>query len=579
MSFDDLSAYFERLEAAAGRLEMYRLLGELFYKANPDEAAEIAYLCEARLLPASANPEVGVGERMAAASIAVATGKAPQKINSLYRRLGDLGLVAEELLPSRRTSNLTVSAVYAALLEIARTSGAGSVGKKVDQLASLMTRASSRGACYIVRFAVGRLRLGVGAPTIIEAIARRQADGKEARELIERAYNLRSDLGLVIRTLRERGPAAIKRFKASVGHPVRMMLAERLPGAEAIIARLGRCAVESKLDGFRCQVHVRDHEVEIFSRNLERTTAMFPDLVAAVRAQVKARSAIIEGEAAAVNEATGEFHPFQVTAQRKRKHGVEEMASEFPLALIAFDLLYANGKDYTNEEYESRRATLERIIKPAPNGRIRLVERVVTDRAQELQRFFDEQVERGLEGVVAKRLDAPYSAGARNFNWIKLKRVYRGELSDTIDAVVVGYLRGRGMRARLGIGALLAAVYDAGTDTFQTIAKIGGGLSEEQWIKLRESLDKTKVQARPARVDSRLTPDVWTEPKYVVNVLADEITRSPIHTCAQNEEGIGLALRFPRLVGFIRKDKSPEDATTVKEIKEMFAMQKKRRKR
>lgn len=520
-----------------------------------------------------------MGERMAAAAIAAATGKTPQKINALYQRLGDLGLVAEELLPARRTSKLTVSEVYAALLEIARTSGAGSVGKKIDRLASLITRASPRGACYIVRFAVGRLRLGVGAPTIIEAVARRQADGKEARALIERAYNLRSDLGLVVRTLRERGPKALKRFKARVGQPARMMPAERLPDAEAIITRLGRCAVESKLDGFRCQIHVRNHEVEIFSRNLERTTAMFPDLVAAVRAQVKAHSAIIEGEAAAVNEATGEFHPFQITVQRKRKHGVEEMAREFPLALIAFDLLYANGKDYTNEEYESRRAALERIIKPDPSGRIRLVERIVTDRAHELQRFFDEQVERGLEGVVAKRLDAPYSAGARNFNRIKLKRVYRGELSDTIDVVVVGYLRGRGMRARLGIGALLAAVYDAGTDTFQTVAKIGGGLSEEQWIKLRESLDKTKVRARPARVGSRLTPDVWTEPKYVVTVLADEITRSPIHTCAQDEEGIGLALRFPRLVGFIRKDKSPEDATTVKEIKGMFAMQKKRRKR
>jgi DNA ligase-1 len=130
MSFDEMSAYFERLETAARRLEMYRLLGELFNKANPDESAEIAYLCEARLLPAFANPEMGMGERMAAAAIAAATGETPQKINTLYHRLGDLGLVAEELLPSRRTSKLTVSAVYAALLEIARTSGAGSVGKK-----------------------------------------------------------------------------------------------------------------------------------------------------------------------------------------------------------------------------------------------------------------------------------------------------------------------------------------------------------------------------------------------------------------------------------------------------------------
>ena len=209
------------------------------------------------------------------------------------------------------------------------------------------------------------------------------------------------------------------------------------------------------------------------------------------------------------------------------------------------------------------------------NGRIRLVEQLVTGSAQELQRFFDQQVERGLEGIIAKRLDAPYAAGARNFNWIKLKRTYKGELSDTVDVVIVGYLRGRGMRAALKIGALLGAVYDARKDSFQTVAKIGSGLSEENWIKLRRLLDKVKVADKPARLDSRIVPDIWVEPKYVVTVLADEITRSPVHTCAQDKEGVGLALRFPRVVGFIRDDKSPEDATTVKEIVEMCRMQRK----
>jgi DNA ligase-1 len=571
MRFDELTAYFEQMEATAGRLEMYRLLGQLFNQANPDEMAKIAYLCEARLLPSFAGLEVGLGERMVASAIAMAADKTPQKINALYKQLGDLGLVACNLLPPKRRSTLTVSEVYSALLAIARTSGAGSIEKKVRLLASLMIRASPRGACYLARFAVGKLRLGVGAPTIIEAVARTHADGKQARALIERAYNLCSDLGLVLKTLREHGLAALKRFKVRVGNPVRMMMAERLPNAEAIIARLGRCAVESKLDGFRCQIHLRYHQVEIFSRNLERTTVMFPDLIAAVQAQIAARSAIIEGEAVAFNEATGEFHPFQVTVQRKRRHGVAEMAREFPLALIAFDLLYANGQDYTNKGYEERRAALKRLIKP--DGRIRLVERIVTDSAQQLERFFDKQIERGLEGVIAKRLDAPYTAGARNFNWVKLKRAYRGELSDTIDAVVVGYLRGRGMRARLGIGALLAAVYDNKTDSFQTITKVGSGLSEENWAKLRRVLDEARVAAKPARVDSRMTPDVWTEPKFVITVLADEITCSPIHTCARDESGVGLALRFPRVIGFIREDKSPEEATTVKEIKEMYAMQ------
>jgi DNA ligase-1 len=500
-------------------------------------------------------------------------------------------LVAQNLTPKNRRGKLTASEVYSSLFEIARTSGRGSAEKKVKRLADLIGSVSPLSALYIARFVMGRMRLGVGAPTIIEAVARLQPDAKEARAVIERAYNLCSDLGLTLKTMRERGLGGLKKFKAHVGAPVRMMLAERLPNAEAIVKRLGRCAAEAKLDGFRCQVHLRGRKVEIFSRNLERTTDMFPDIAEAVVASVHARNAIIEGEAVAVNEATGEFHPFQVTAQRKRKYKIDEMAREFPLVFVAFDLLYADGKDYINQEYRTRRAALEKLVKqsaPAksvkaakPAGRVRLpvrlVDRIVTEDAPELQEFFDEQIERGLEGVVAKRLDSRYEAGARNFNWIKLKRAYRGELSDTIDVAVVGYLRGRGMRARLGIGALLAAVYNKRTDSFETVGKVGSGLSEKNWIRLRELLDEAAAPDKPARVVSRLVPDTWVEPQYVITVLADEITRSPVHTCARDESGAGLALRFPRVVGFIREDKSPEDATTVAEIKKMYAMQKKRR--
>jgi DNA ligase-1 len=590
MRFGELTKYFERLEAARGRLKMYDLLGELFSRAGGDEIAEIAYLLEARLGPPFAAANIGMGEQMVAAAVAAAAKKSEREVSKLYKTLGDLGLVARSLAPENRRSKLTVSEVYSSLLEIARTSGRGSAEKKVKGLADLIESASPLSALYIARFVVGRMRLGVGAPTVIEAVARSQPDAREARAMIERAYNLCSDLGLTLKTMRERGLEALKKFKVRVGAPVRMMLAERLPNAEAIVKRLGRCAVEAKLDGFRCQVHLRGRKVEIFSRNLERTTEMFPDIAAAVAGMVRARDAIIEGEAVAVNEATGEFHPFQVTAQRKRKYKIEEMAREFPLVFVAFDLLFADGKDYVNQEYRTRRDALEKLVKqsgrsaPArsakaakPDARVRLVERIVTEDASELQEFFDEQIERGLEGVVAKRLDARYEAGARNFNWIKLKRAYRGELSDTIDVAVVGYLRGRGMRARLGIGALLAAVYNKKTDSFETVGKVGSGLSEKNWVRLRELLDEAAAHDKPARVNSRLIPDVWVEPQYVMTVLADEITRSPVHTCARDESGAGLALRFPRVVGFIREDKSPEDATTVAEIKKMYAMQKKRR--
>jgi DNA ligase-1 len=574
MLFDTLANYFERIETTGQRLALYKLIVELLERASATELGKIAYLFEARLAPQFAGIEMGMGERLVTQAVAIATKRTSRQIDRSSKQLGDLGLVAESLLP-RQIDSLTVLRAHASLLKIATVSGPGSIDRKVRLLALLLKQASPVGGRYLVRLAVGRLRLGIGPATIIEAVARSQPDPKKARVLIERAFNICSDLGLVLKTTRQRGLTSIARFKIHIGSPARMMMAERLPTAEAITARLGRCAVEAKLDGFRCQLHLGNRRTEIFSRNLECTTEMFPDLVSAARKQIKARDAILEGEAVAINETTGEFYPFQVTVKRKRKHKVAEMAREYPLALVAFDLLYAHGKDYSQQPYQARHRELKRLIRTG--GRIRLVDSVVTNSAKELERFFEEQVERGLEGIIAKRLDAPYSAGARNFNWIKLKRTYKGELSDTVDVVIVGYLRGRGMRAALKIGALLGCVYDSRHDSFQTIGKIGSGLSEQNWIKLRHLLDKLRVTKKPARVDSRLTPDVWVEPKYVVTVLADEITRSPVHTCAQDKNGMGMALRFPRVLGFIRDDKSPEDATTVKEIRELYRMQRRAR--
>lgn len=571
MRFSEFARSLEALENTSSRLEMYELLGALFDKADADEIAPIAYLTEGRLLPAFEGVETGMGERTAAISLATATKCSVEDVTAASSRLGDLGLVAEELIPRSKRPRLSLTDVYQGLLGIARTAGRGSTEEKQKQLTALLKQATSMEGRYIIRLTLGRLRLGVAAPTIIEAVARLEEDSKRARRVIDRAYNICSDLGLVLSTLTTEGLAALEKFKVRVGNPVRPMLAERLPSAEKIIQKIGTCEVEAKLDGFRCQVHLKGGKVEIFSRNLERTTDMFPDIATALRAEFNARSAILDGEALAMNVETGEFHPFQVTVQRKRKQRIEEMAEELPLHLVTFDLLYVDGKDLTHQSYTLRRAELARRIKGG--GRIQLSDGELVERPEQLQSFFDASLERGHEGVVAKRLDSGYEPGARNFNWIKLKRAYQSELNDTVDVVIVGYLRGRGYRTRFGIGSLLGAVYDDATDTFKSIGKIGSGLSDENWIRMRELLDTEKVDHKPARVDSRLVPEVWVEPKFVVTVLADEITRSPIHTAALDEQGRGLALRFPRVVGFIRDDKSPEDATTTKEVAEMFAQQ------
>jgi DNA ligase-1 len=380
-----------------------------------------------------------------------------------------------------------------------------------------------------------------------------------------------SDLGYVARLFKEGGAEALAEVHVTVGKPVRMALAERAKSAEDIVTRLGECAIEKKYDGFRCQIHKEGDSVRIFSRNLEETTAMFPDIARGVCHQVKAKTAILEGEALSYDPETAEFHPFQVTMQRKRKYDLEEMSVKFPLRLVAFDLLYLNGKDFTGQPYSKRHDTLAEIVERGEG--LQVAEHLVTQDAKEIETFFMDAITGGLEGIMAKRLDSKYQAGARNYNWIKLKRSYQGHLSDTVDGVIVGYLRGRGMRARFGIGALLVAVYDKPRDMFVTITKIGTGLSDEAWPRMRELLDKVAVEHRPARVDAIMIPDVWVEPKYVIEMQADEITRSPIHTAGKQGDEPGYALRFPRVVGFIRTDKKPEDATTVDEILKMFKKQ------
>ncbi len=577
MLFSQLTEVFEKLEATSKRLEMFEILSEFFKKVSANDADKVVYLCEEQLLPPFKGLEMGMAEKMIEKAIAKVSNKSSEDIVKLYKKMGDLGLVAQEVLTKKRATLFSskapsISEVYETLTKIAQTTGHGSVDRKTDSVAGLLTRVSAKESKFIVRFVLGSLRLGIGDPTIMDSLSKAlTGDRMKLRVDIERAYNLCSDLGLVAKILLDKGANALKQFKIQVGSPIRMALAERLPSAEDIIKKIGKCAGESKYDGIRLAVHKQGEKIEIFSRNQERMTNMFPDIISGIKKQFKAKSAILEGEAVAFNEETQEFFPFQVTMTRKRKYEIEKRAKEAPLVLFAFDLLYINGKDMTKQSYEERTQVLRKTI--GKGFTIRAADKILTDDPKELEKFFEDNIQRGTEGIIAKRLDAPYQAGARNFNWIKLKRSYKGELRDTIDVVIVGYFKGRGMRAEFGIGALLGAVYEEKSDSFKTICKVGSGLSEEKWVEIRKLLDKNKIEHKPARVDSELKADVWTQPKYVFTVMADEITLSPMHTAGKSQDKAGFALRFPRVQGWIR-DKKPEDATSVKEIEKLFKMQK-----
>jgi DNA ligase-1 len=566
VKFSTLAKCFENLENTSSRLGMTDILASLFKECTVEDIDKVVYMLQGTVAPPFKGIEIGMGEKFVQQAVSNASGASKEEVVKEYKTSGDLGIVVSNLLP-KKGGTLTVSQVYEAFMKIATTSGKGTQEVRISALTELLKNSSPQEARYLVRIPLGKLRLGAGDATIIDALSVRTVGDKSMKGEIERAYNLCCDMGLVAETLYT-DRKAITNFEIKVGNPIKPALAERLPSVEEIIDKIGECYAEAKYDGFRIQLHKEDDKIELFSRRIERMTHMFPELVQSAREQIKG-DAIIEGETISYNESTGEFLPFQFTIRRKRKHGVEEMVEQYPVVYFAFDMLY-NGKDLTEKPYIERRSILEQSISEGET--IRVSEKIKTKDAEELKRFFDENIGRGLEGIVAKDLNAPYTAGARKFAWIKLKRSYKGELADTVDVTIVGYLAGRGARAKM-VGALLGAVYDEETETFKTVAKVGSGMTEDQMKTLKKMLDEIRVENKPKNVDAIIVPDVWTYPQYVVTVSADEITLSPSHTCGRVQD-LGYALRFPRMVSWIREDKKPEDSTTVKEIVEMYNMQK-----
>ena len=577
MEFARVAETFKKLEDITERIEMMSILSHLFKEAAKDDVPKIIYLLQGRVAAPYTGIEIGLGEKYVEEAIARAFGVERSQVEGLYKEKGDLGLVAEHLASHKKqmtlfSEPLTLERVFDNFYRIATVSGSGAVETKIRLLVDILKDADPLSARYIVRIPIGRLRLGVGDATVLEALALAVLGDRKYREDLERAYNYISDLGKVAELLYEKGLEGIRNVKPIVGIPLRPALAQRASTLEEIIERMdGHCVAEAKYDGFRLQIHKKGNKVSIFSRRLENMTGLFPDITAAVLQQIDAEEVIFEGEAIAYNEETGEFYPFQVTIQRKRKYGIEKAAEEYPLKLFAFDIIFLNGENLTQRPYKERREILERVIRPGET--IVPAERVAVGSVKELEAFFESCVERGLEGIIAKDTESPYIAGARKWAWIKYKRVMKSQLSDTVDVVIVGYYKGRGKRAQLGIGGVLAAVYDPKEDVFRTVAKVGSGFTEEQFVQLKEILDGIAIPHKHPRVVAKIEADVWVEPKYVITVLADEITRSPNHTAAWDGER-GLALRFPRAVSFIREDKGPEDATTVEELVEMYHQQK-----
>jgi DNA ligase-1 len=576
MLFIELAKCMEDIEKTRSRLEMTEIISNLFKKTSSNEIDKIIYLLQGKIAPEHKGIKLGLGERFVEQALAKSMGYELSVVQKKFSEKGDLGDVAEELSNNKKqmslfSEELTLDKVYSNFYKLAEKSGHGSQDIKINILTEMLNNAKPIETRYISRFPIGSLRLGIGDPTILDALSNMKKGDKTDREMLEKAYNVCSDLGELARKYMETKNENFE-IKMKIFTPLRPALAERLTSGEEILTKIEDCIVEAKYDGFRLQCHKKGNEIEIFSRKLERMTEMLPDVIESIKNEIDVDEIIFEGEAIGYNEKEKKFYSFQQTMQRKRKYEIDKKSEEIPLKLFMFDVMFYKGKDVTSLPLKERKKIMEKIIKK--NKNVQMSEGYYIKTPEQIEEKFNEFINRGLEGLMAKDLNSPYIAGARKFSWIKLKKSYKTELSDTIDITIIGYYSGKGTRTKFNFGGILGGVYDSESDMFYSIAKVGTGFSEEQMKEFGEKLDKITLKNKHSRVDSEIEPTFWVEPKYVITVTADEISKSPIHTCGKFDGETGYALRFPRIIGGIRDDKNPEDSTTVDEIIKMYKLQK-----
>jgi len=567
MEFEVLSQYLLKLEKTSSRIEITKILAELFKRASLDEIDKTCYLLLGQLAPPYEGIVFDLAEKLMLQVLAKSYGKDLELIKKNYKKTGDLGEVAA-MLNKNDGEKITIKEVYERLLEIAKQEGEGSQERKIEKMADLLSRVNPLSAKFLTRIPIGKLRLGFSDKTILDALSWMEKGDKSKKAELEKAYQVIPDVGLLAKKVKELGiEKGCKNIEPIVGVPVLPMLAQRLKSPSEMIEKMGKVFVEPKFDGLRVLIHYqkkgKNEKIKAFTRNLNDVVDMFPE-VKNVGRYLNAKEAILDTEAVGMDPEMKRLADFQTTMQRRRKYEIEKKAKEIPLRFQVFDIIYKDGRSLMDVPYYKRREILEQTVKSGSDLLV-VDEAVLTSDPMVINQEYKKRISQGLEGVIVKRYDTSYVPGRTGWRWIKMKEEEKaiGKLPDTIDCVVMGYYSGKGKRAEFGMGGFLVGVLDG--EIIKTITKIGTGLTDEQFRQMHQRLKKLEVREKPkeyGKVDKNLTPDFWVIPALVVEIAADEITKSPIHSS-------GFALRFPRLVRF-RDDKAVEDATQVKEIRKIY---------
>jgi len=575
MEFSIIAELFEKMENTSKRIELTNILVELLKKTPKKIIPNVVYLLQGIIRPNFEGVELGVAEKLAIRAISKSSGLPIKKIEDDYRNCGNLGLTASNILKLKTQTTftaekITVERVYETLFKIANLEGKGSQDLKMKYISSLLNDATPLEAKFVLNILLGTLRLGIAENTVMDALAIGFTGKKEYRKQIEDAYNVSSDLGKVSEVIAREGLDGIKKFQISLFSPVRPMLADRIKSEKEATEKMPvEFAAEYKLDGERVQIHKQADKIILFSRSLENITKYYPDIVENIGNSLDVNEGIFEAEIVAINENTGEFLPFQELMHRRRKYKLKKAVLQYPITVNFFDVLYFDGKNCLNLKYSERRKILENSVKE--NNFAKLVPMAIVKNENEVEDFLENSINSGCEGLMLKILDAAYRAGIRGGNWLKLKREYRNELGDSLDLVVIGAYFGKGRRTGR-YGTLLLATYNPEKDNFPSICKVGTGFTDESLDQLYQILSNKVILKKNPRIESEMEADVWFEPELVLEIVASEITLSPIHKTALDtiRKGAGLALRFPKFTGKIRIEKGSEDASTDEEVYSLY---------
>ena len=580
MEFSIISELFEMMEKTTKRIELTNILVELLKKTPKKIIPNVVYLLQGIIRPNFEGVELGIAEKLAIRAISKSAGLPIKKIEDDYRDGGDLGLTASNILKIKTQTTftaekITVERVYETLFKIAKLEGKGSQDLKMKYISSLLNDATPLEAKFVIKILLGTLRLGIAENTVMDALAIAFTGKKENRVQIENAYNVSSDLGKVSLIVATDGIDEIKKFKISLFSPIRPMLADRVQSEKDVIKKMPEQFVaEYKLDGERVQIHKQSDKIVLFSRRLENITQYYPDIVERIGKTLNVNEGIFEAEIVPINENTGEFLPFQELMHRRRKYKLDKAVSQYPITVNFFDVLYYDKKDCLNLECSERRKILEQIVHE--DNFSKLVPMLFVKNENEVEDFLENSINAGCEGLMLKAPSAPYRAGMRGSNWLKLKREYRNELGDSLDLIVIGAYFGRGRRTGL-YGTLLLATYNPEKDNLPSICKVGTGFTDESLDQLYQILSNKVTLKKNPRIVSEMEADIWFEPELVLEIVASEITLSPIHKTGLDliRKSSGFALRFPKFTGKIRYEKAVEDASTGEEVFALYKRQSK----